>query len=229
MREVLIPVFWSAVTLGVYALARYLDRRHRCWWTSPLLVTWVVCGALILVFHATYHDYLRGTHWLVTLLGPATVAFALPIYEQRALIRRHAGTLALGVTAGSLIAVGSAWLLAEWLHLSPDLRMSLLPRSVTTPLAMTASESIGGIPGLTASFTAVTGIFGAAVGEAVIACLPLRTVFARGALFGMGAHGAGVARARELGQEEGAIAGLVMVLAGLVNVLGATVVMAFLR
>ncbi|OAM87657.1 LrgB family protein [Termitidicoccus mucosus] len=223
------PVFWAAATLGVYGFARWLDRRRRRWWTSPLLVTWVTCGALIILFHTTWREYLRGTHWLVTLLGPATVAFALPIYEQRALIRRHAGTLALGVLTGSVIAAGSGWVLANLLHLSPALRMSLLPRSVTTPLAMATSESIGGIPGLTASFTAITGLFGAAVGETVIACLPLRTAFARGALFGMGAHGAGVAKARELGHEEGAIAGLVMVVAGLVNVLGATVIMAFLR
>ncbi|MDR2981839.1 MAG: LrgB family protein [Puniceicoccales bacterium] len=223
------PLVWAIVTIGVYVVARELYRRHRRWWTSPLLVTWVICGVILLTTHIPYQDYLRGTHWLVVLLGPATIAFALPIYEHRVLIKKHASTLAIGVFVGSIIAVGSAWLLASVFNLSPELRMSLLPRSVTTPFAVATSESIGGVPELTATFVGITALFGAAVGELLISYLPLRSSFARGALFGMGAHGAGVAKARELGSEEGAVAGLVMIFAGLVNVIGAAVIMAVFR
>lgn len=223
------PYLWAAITLAVYGLARALYRRHPRWWTSPLLLTWAVCGLLLVSVRTPYHDYLRGTAWLSLLLGPATVAFALPIYEQRALIRRHAATLVIGVVAGSLLAVLSAWGLAELFHLSPEMRQSLLPRSVTMPFAVPTSRSIGGVPELTATLVGMTALFGAAVGEWVISRLPLQTSFARGALFGMGAHGAGVAKARELGQEEGAVAGLVMIFAGLVNVIGAAVAMALLH
>lgn len=223
------PLFWAIVTIGVYAMARAVYQRHRRWWTSPLLVTWTICGIILLAAHIPYRDYLRGTHWLVVLLGPATVAFALPIYEHRNLIKKHASTLAIGVVVGSSIAVCSAWLLAEIFNLSPELRMSLLPRSVTTPFAVATSQSIGGVPELTATFVGITALFGAAVGELLIGYLPLRSSFARGALFGMGAHGAGVAKARELGSEEGAVAGLVMIFAGLVNVVGAAVIMAAVR
>ncbi len=186
-----------------------------------MLVTWVGCGALILAFHASYHDYLLGTHWLVWLLGPATVAFAIPIHRHRALIRRHWLLLCIGVVVGSLIAIATSWGLASVFHLTPELRASLLPRSVTTPLAMEASSRLGGIPELTAVFTALTGLFGAAVGETLLGYLPIRSTFAKGALFGMGAHGAGVARAREMGQEEGVVASLIMILAGLLNVIAA--------
>ncbi len=155
------------------------------------------------------------------MLGPTTVAFAIPIYEQRALIQRHWPVLATGVLVGSGTAMASAWGLASLLGMSGSLRLSLLPRSLSTPFAMAVSGDIGGVPDLTAVFVVFTGVFGAALGEAVLYCLPLRSVLARGALFGMGAHGAGVAKAHQIGREEGSIAGLVMVMVGLVNVLAA--------
>ncbi|HEY9249811.1 MAG TPA: LrgB family protein [Rariglobus sp.] len=213
-------VFWGALTVSVYAGTRMVHHRRARWWTSPMLATWVVCGILIVALRTTYQEYLSGTRWLIFLLGPATVAFAIPIHRHRALIRRHWLMLAAGVVTGSVLAVASSWLLAGLFDLTPELRASLLPRSITTPLAMSTSRALGGLPELTASFTAVTGLFGAAIGEVLLLCLPVRSVFARGALFGMGAHGAGVAKARELGEQEGAIAGLIMVLAGLVTVVG---------
>ncbi len=226
MPAKLTAVFWALSTLGIYAASRALYRRHKHWWLSPLLTTWVLCGALLIALHTNYHEYLRGTHWLVSLLGPATVAFAIPIYEQRRTIVRNWPILVVGVVCGSVIAIAISWWLAGLLQLSPEIRASLLPRSITTPFAMEMAETVGGIPALTASFTAVTGLFGAAIGESLLLYLPLRSSFARGASFGMGAHGAGVAKARELGDEEGAVAGLVMVFAGLLNVLGAAVVYA---
>jgi len=224
MPTELAAIFWAVATLALYAASRLAYRRFKRWWLSPLLTTWVLCGALIVGLHTSYHDYLRGTDWLAGLLGPATVAFAIPIYEQRALIARYWTILLAGVLVGSAIAVGVSWWLAGLLQFSPEMRASLLPRSITTPFAMEISQRIGGLPALTASFTAVTGLFGAAIGESLLLWLPLRSSFARGALFGMGAHGAGVAKARELGAEEGAVAGLIMVFAGLVNVLGASLI-----
>lgn len=94
-----------------------------------MLVTWTACGLLIVPLHATYRDYLTGTHWLIVLLGPATVAFAVPIHRHRALIRHHWGVLSIGVIAGSALAVASSWILAGMFDLTPELRASLLPRS----------------------------------------------------------------------------------------------------
>jgi putative effector of murein hydrolase len=185
---------------------------------APLLL---ILSALAL--HVTYREYIRGTGWLVRLLGPAIVAFAVPIYEQRPLIRRHWGLLAVGVVVGSATAILSAWVLARWLGLDDSLRLSLLPRSVSTPFAMIVSGKIGGAPALTAAFVLLTGLLGATLGEVLLWCLPLQSVLARGALFGMGAHAIGAAKAHQLDREIGSIAGLVMVLAGLLNVLAAPV------
>jgi len=226
---VLQALFWSVLTIFLYAFGKASYRRWPCWLASPLMIAPLLLMLAALAFHVTYGEYIRGTHWLVVLLAPATVAFAVPIYEQRLLIRRHWPLLVVGVVIGSATAMASSWMLASLFGLNDNLRLSLLPRSLSTPFAMTVSGDIGGVPALTAVFVVITGVVGAAVGEGLLACLPLRSVLARGALFGMGAHGAGTAKAHQIGHEVGAIAGLVMVLVGLLNVLAAPMLAHFLR
>ncbi|MDQ0509605.1 LrgB family protein [Ancylobacter amanitiformis] len=222
-------LLWSLVTIGFYWGAKRLYRRWPRWWLSPLLVTPLLIGAIVLALHASYRDYIGGTRWLILLLGPATVAFAIPIYEQRGLIRRHWPVLLVGMVAGSLTAMLTSWGLATLVGLDGALRLSLLPRSMSTPFAMEVAGDIGGIPDLTAVFVVMTGIAGAAIGDLILARLSLRSALARGALFGVGAHGAGTARAHQIGATEGAVAGLVMVLVGLINVLCAPLLAALLR
>ncbi|MEJ2654097.1 MAG: LrgB family protein [Acidihalobacter sp.] len=222
-------LFWSAATIGFYLIAKRVYRAWPRWWLSPLAVAPALLIIAALSLHATYASYISGTHWLIALLGPATVAFAIPIYQQRVLIRRHWPELAIGMIAGSGTAMFSAWLLASALGLDSSLRLSLLPRSMSTPFAMVVSGDIGGVPNLTAVFVILTGVMGAALGELLLSRLPLRSSLARGALLGMGAQGAGTAKAHEIGHEEGSIAGLVMVLVGLCNVFAAPLLAYFLR
>ena len=229
-REPLVQAaVWSLATTLLYLLAKRVHRRWPRWWLMPLAVAPALLMIAALALNVSYRDYIRGTHWLVALLGPATVAFAVPIYEQRALIRRRWPLLLAGMVAGSLTAVATSWALAYVLGIDGELRLSLLPRSMSTPFAMEVSGEIGGIPDLTAVFVVLTGIIGAAVGDIVLARLPLRSTLAKGALFGVGAHGAGTARAHQIGREEGAIAGLVMVLVGLMNVALAPLIIQFMK
>jgi predicted murein hydrolase (TIGR00659 family) len=214
-------LFWSALTIGLYQLSNLIHRRRSAWWTSPMLIAPCLLILVALLLHVSYRNYITGTHWLVTLFAPATVAFAIPIYEQKTLIRRYWPLLAVGVVVGSITAIGSSWMLSTCLGLSDGLRLSLLPRSISTPFAVVVSGEIGGTPSLTAMFVLVTGIFGAAIGECVLAWLPLRSALAGGVLFGMGAHAFGTAKAHQIDSELGSIAGLVMVFVGLLNVLAA--------
>lgn len=207
-------VFWLLATLAAYVLSRVIYHYAKTPFTSPLLVTCVLCLALTMGLHVSYREYMRGGQWLLLLLGPATVAFALPIYENRALLRRYWPTLIVGIVFGCLLAFGGSWLLSGLLGLPRQVRLSVLPRSFTTPFAMAFAQDVGGAPDLAAVCVIVTGILGASLGGMLLKVLPLRCALARGAMLGMGAHGAGVARAREIGEEEGAVAGLVMVLAG---------------
>ncbi|TBR40730.1 LrgB family protein [Dyella terrae] len=215
---------WLVATLAGYYALKPVYRRHPRWWTSPLLTVPVWLALLGVIFGMNYPAYIRDTHWLVLMLGPATVAFALPIWRYRHVIREHWLALALGVVGGSTVAMGSAWALASALGLDDEVRRSLVPRSITTPLAMVVSSDIGGVPELTALFVVITGVAGIALGELLLKYLPLRSALARGALFGVGAHGAGTAKAYGIGAEEGAVSSLAMVLSGILNVLLAPVV-----
>jgi predicted murein hydrolase (TIGR00659 family) len=220
-RLLLQALFWSLLTIGLYGLGKALQRHRAHWMSAPLVFTPLLLMLATLALHVSYREYIRGTHWLVVLLGPATVAFAVPIFEQRALIRRHWLLLVMGVLAGSATALASSWELSNLLGLNDSLRSSLLPRSMSTPFAMEVSGDLGGVPALTAVFVVITGVLGAAIGGFLLNHLPLRSALARGALLGMGAHGAGTAKALQVNEEVGAVAGLVMVLVGLVNVLAA--------
>jgi putative effector of murein hydrolase len=208
-NPIALTIVWSAATIAFYQLGKAIHRHRPYWWTAPLVVTPALLLAIALAFHTSYRDYFSGAHWLVVLLGPATVAFAIPIYEQRAVVRRHWPVLLAGALVGSCAAIASAWALASLMGLSGSLRLSLLPRSVSTPFAM--------------------AVFGAALGETMLRWLPLRSALARGAMLGMGAHGVGVAKALQIGRDEGSIAGLVMVLVGLLNVLAAPLLAQVLR
>lgn len=217
-------VFWSALTIALYVLGKVLNKRIQAWWSAPLIVAPVLLIVAALSLHASYKDYSVSTHWLVAMLAPASVAFAIPIYEQRLLIRRYWMILTCGVLVGSVTAMMSAWFLSDLFGLSGQIRLSLLPRSISTPFAVIVSGEIGGVPGLTAIFVLITGLLGATIGELLLKSLPLHTALARGSLFGMGAHVVGTAKANQIDSEMGAIAGLIMVMVGAINVLAAPLI-----
>jgi predicted murein hydrolase (TIGR00659 family) len=207
------------LTVALYFASKALYARFRSPWLTPLLAVPAVLAAIVVLAHIPYPVYFQDTRWLMWLLGPATVAFAVPIYEYRELLKRHWISLTVGVTVGIVVAVGGSLMLAKLLHLSPELQRSLMTRSVSTPFALAVSDKIHAPKDLTALFVIATGVCGMLFGELVLGLVPLRTRLARGALFGAAAHGVGTAKARELGSEEGVVASLTMMIAGVVMVL----------
>src|ERR1700756_5300673 len=139
-------LFWSALTIAGYLAVKATYRRWPRWWLAPLALTPLLLAFAATVLHTSYHDYIRGTHWLIALLGPATVAFAVPIYEQRATVPRHWRVLGLGMLAGTATSFISSWALATVLGLNGTLRLSLLPRSISTPFALKISGGMAGTP-----------------------------------------------------------------------------------
>lgn len=222
------PVFWLVLTLAAYLFSRWIYRRTGRYLLSPLILVPILLLAVAMPLHTAYAEYSTDTHWLMLVLGPVTVAFAVPIWQQRALLARNWLALLIGMLAGSAASIGSSFWLAKALALDSSVTLSLVPRSITTPFAMPLAHDLGGVPELTAVFVMLTGVFGAALGGVLLKWLPLRSALARGALFGVGAHGAGVSRASEVGGEEGSVAGLVMVLTGLLNLFAAPLLAAVL-
>ena len=207
------------LTVALYFVSKRVYARFHQPWLTPLLTVPVVLVAIVLGARIPYPVYFADTRWLMWLLGPATVAFAVPIFEYRHLLKKHWLSLSVGVTVGILVAVGGSLTLAKLLHLSPELQRSLATRSVSTPFALAVSDKLHAPKDLTALFVIATGVVGMLFGEIVLALVPLRSRLARGALFGAAAHGVGTAKARELGSEEGVVASLTMMIAGVAMVL----------
>lgn len=224
----LIALACFALTVALYVVVKRAHARIRRWWSNPMLLVPLLLIGVVLAADIPYQTYFQDTRWLTWLLGPATVAFAVPIFEHRALIRKHWLSLASGVAVGMPVAIVSSVWLARELNLPDLLQKSLAPRSISTPFAMAAADSFGAQPELTAVFVVVTGVCGMVLGELMLVILPLRTSLAKGALFGAAAHGAGTAKAREIGAEEGVVASLTMMLGGLATVLAAPLIAALI-
>ena len=224
------PLLWLTVTLVIYAVTDAVSlrtRRHPL--ANPVLHAMWIVAAFLLLTGTPYTTYFAGAQFVHFLLGPATVALAVPLYQNRGIVLQAIVPMLAALIVGSITAIVSVILLAEAFGLPQDVVLSLAPKSVTAGVAMGISESLHADPSLTAVAVVLTGIIGAAVGDIVLARLPLRSTLAKGALFGVGAHGAGTARAHQIGREEGAIAGLVMVLVGLMNVALAPLIIQFMK
>lgn len=218
MTDLLISIMCFVITLGLYYANKKLYRQRRTLLLMPLVFTPIVLVVLLVATHTSYQDYIGETHWLLWLLGPSTIAFAVPVYENMAVIRRHWMSLSAGVLTAIVVAVSSSVWLARMLTLPEEIQRSLAVRSITTPFALAAAKQMGGQPDLVALFVVITGVFGMAVGDMLFLRLAVKSGLAKGAGFGAASHGAGTARAYELGAEEDVVASLVMMLAGVVTV-----------
>jgi predicted murein hydrolase (TIGR00659 family) len=213
-----------AITLGLYYANKRLYRRFRKLPLMPLVFTPLLLVLMLVFGHISYQNYMGEAHWLLWLLGPATIAFAVPVYDNLAVIKRHWMSLTAGVTTAIVVAVTSSVWLARLFTLPDEIQRSLAVRSITTPFALAAAKPIGGQPELVALFVVITGVFGMAVGDALFLRLAIREGMAKGAGFGAASHGAGTARSYELGPQEGVVASLVMMLSGVATVLAAPLV-----
>ncbi len=207
------------LTVAIYYLSKWLYGRVRTMLLMPLLLTPIILVAILLHYHISYDAYMLDSHWLLWLLGPATVAFAIPIHEHRQLIRQHWLSLSVGVVVAMTVAVSSSVLLARGFGLPELLQRSLAMRSVTTPFAIEASKMVHGDSNLTALFVVLTGLIGMTIGEAILGLLAIRSSLGKGACLGAASHGGGTAKAFQIGNEEGVIASIVMLLAGVFTVI----------
>ncbi|MFX3616334.1 MAG: LrgB family protein [Sporolactobacillus sp.] len=212
----MVMAFCSILLTGVvYFFSKRLYRKFKFALLSPLLIAPCIISSLLVGFHIDYSDYDRGGHYLSNLLQPAVVGFAVPLYKYQSVLKKYLKVIAISMTTGVTIALISSGIFSHLVHLQNSYLLSLLPRSITTPIAMAVSFDIGGMPTMTAIFVIVTGLSGLILGPIIIKYLHIKEKLARGLLLGMGAHGAGTSKALEFGSEEGAAASLAMVLAAI--------------
>ncbi|MCE4545698.1 MULTISPECIES: LrgB family protein [unclassified Caballeronia] len=210
------PLLGLTITLLAYLIAQRIYAACRF---NPLANPVLIAVAIVVVVLKTsdtpYETYFDGAQFVHFLLGPATVALALPLYRQLPNLKRLALPIVVSLAAGSLTAIVSAVSVAALLGASRQSIASIAPKSATTPIAMGVAKEIGGLPSLTAVLVITTGVFGAVTARGILNLLRVTDVEARGFALGVASHGIGTARAFQVSEEMGAFAGLGMGLNGI--------------
>ncbi|HEY4204561.1 MAG TPA: LrgB family protein [Xanthobacteraceae bacterium] len=212
------PLLWLTVTLLVYAAADAISQAtHRSPLANPVLHSVWVIGAILLLTGTPYPNYFDGAQFVHFLLGPATVALAVPLYENRSTVLSAVLPMLIALVVGGLTAIVSIVLLAEAVGLPRDVVVSLAPKSVTAGVAMGVSESMGANPSITAIAVILTGIMGAIVVTPLMNRMKITDFRARGFAAGLTSHGIGTARAFQVDTVAGVFAGVAMSLNALLT------------
>ena len=209
------PLLWLTLTLLAYQAAIWIHHRsnnHPL--ANPVLIAVVILVLLLTATRTNYQTYFSGAQFVHFLLGPATVALAVPLYTHFKRVKAMLLPVVIGLVAGSLTAILSAVAVARWLGASLPTQLSLAPKSVTTPIAMGIAERIGGIPSLTAVLVIITGVLGAMSARYVFGAMKLHDPAIEGFAIGLASHGIGTARAFQMNEQSGAFAALAMGLNG---------------
>jgi predicted murein hydrolase (TIGR00659 family) len=214
------PLLWLTLTLLAYLGAVWLhERSGRSPFVNPVLVAVVLIVTVLLVTRTPYATYFEGAKFVHFLIGPATVALAIPLYSQLERLKRMWLPVGVALLVGSATAIVSAIGIAWALGGSRELLLSLAPKSATMPIAMGVAEKIGGLPSLAAVAVAVTGISGAIMARSLLNALRIDDPAVRGFAVGITAHAIGTARALQVHETAGAFSALAMGLNGIATAL----------
>ena len=212
------PLFWLTLTIGSYLIADFIYRKSNLFpLLNPVALSVLLVSLILISFNIQYERYFDGAKFIHFLLGPAIVALAIPIYRKWDLIVSNSKAILISLILGSFFAIFITYVLSLQFKLQEELIFSLLPRSVTAPIAMGISEIIGGIPSLTAIITLITGVVGASLGVFVFDLMKLKKMEARGFSLGLASHGIGTARAMSRDKNAGVFAAVGMGLSGLIT------------
>lgn len=221
-------VIFTIVTYLIYKVSKRIYTKVNFPLFHPLLLSPILLIVMISVANISADQYLQDSRLLSHLLGPATVAFAVPIYKNLAVVRKNMGIILISITTGTLVAIFSTLVLSKLIHLNYDFITSILPRSITTPIAIEVSKEIGGLPTLTTVFVIITGVIGGVVGPSVLKWLSIKTPIAKGLALGMGAHGVGTNKAMDYGKQEATFSSLAMIFAALITLVWGVLLIPYL-
>jgi predicted murein hydrolase (TIGR00659 family) len=210
------PLFWLTLTIGSYLVGDYLYKKSKLFpMVNPVAISILIVSVVLIYLDIPYERYFDGAKFIHFMLGPATVALAIPIYKQFRIIQKEALSIFVSLVIGSLFAICSTFILCKIFNINNEVLLSMLPRSATAPIAMGISDLIGGIPSLTAIITILTGIMGASFGTFALDFLKLKDMSARGFGLGLASHGIGTARAMSRNETAGVFAALALGLNGI--------------
>jgi predicted murein hydrolase (TIGR00659 family) len=213
----ILSILFIGLTISIFILMKKLSNRYPYPILVPVFTTTIILVCLLLVTNTSYNTYMSGAKWINELLGPAIVAFAIPLYDHRETLKENALTILFSVFVGSIVGIISGVGLGIISQVNKELIFSIAPKSVTTPIAMEISEMVGGTPAIAAVYVMVAGISGAMFGPYLMKVLKIKHPISKGISIGTASHAIGTSRALEIGAVEGAISSVAMTISAIMT------------
>lgn len=219
----------SSATVGIvisllaYEIGLAAQRKWKLAILNPLLISIILVIGFLVFFHVDYDSYNNSAQYLSYLLTPATVCLAIPLYLQLDLLKKNIGAILIGVFSGVLASLGSVLAMTVLFGLDHKQYVTMLPKSITTAIGMGVSEELGGYVTITVAVIIITGVIGNMSAEFICKMFRIKSPISRGLAIGTASHAVGTARAMELGEVEGAMSSLAIVVCGLCTVVGASI------
>lgn len=219
--------FGTFLSLAAYGVGVFLRSRWKFALFNPLLVAILLVAVFLVAFDIDYAVYNEGAKYISYLLTPATVCLAVPLYQQFSLLKQNAKAVLLGIAAGVLTSLTVILAMSVLFHLDHTMYVTLLPKSITTAIGIGVSEELGGIQSLTVVVIIITGVLGNIFADLVCKVFRITDPIAQGVGIGTSTHAVGTARAMEMGEIQGAMSGLSIVVSGLMTVVAANLFAGF--
>lgn len=217
------PFFGVALSVVAFWIGVKIQKKTGLTACNPLLIAIVLVIGVLLLFHISYEDYDQGGSLINLFLSPATACLAVAIYGKLRILKRNWLPILVGCTVGSAASMGSVWLLCRLFRLDETVTASLLPKSVSTPIATSIAQMHGGIVPITVVAVILTGIFGSISAPLLIRLFRVKDPMTAGLAIGACSHAVGTSKALELGETEGAMSGLAIGICGVITVVLAMV------
>lgn len=211
--------FGVFISLIAYYIGILIKKKFKLTIFNPLLVSIILIIIFLLVFRIDYSTYEFGAKYISYLLTPATVALAIPLYEQLALLKKHFLAIIVGITSGVLTSLTSVFLLAKIFNFDHTQYVTFLPKSITTAIGMQVSSELNGYTTIAVAVIIITGILGNIISTMVFKIFGIKNSIAKGIALGTSAHAIGTAKALELGEIEGAMSSLSLAVSGILTVI----------
>lgn len=221
--------FGIVISLIFYWVSLIISKKVKLTVCNPLLLTTIFIIAVLLVFHIDYDTYNYGAQYLTYFLTPATVCLAVPLYRQFEILKDNVSAIMLSIGAGCISHAIAIGVLTIAFHLSPELKAALIPKSLTTAIAIGVGEELGGITSVTVISVIITGLLGATIASTLFRLLKIEEPIAQGLACGTASHAIGTSKAIELGEIQGAMSSLAIVVTGILTVIIAPFVMEMIR
>ena len=228
MGQAFLAIVIIIFTFGLFMAMSRLYKWFPSSLLTPVLTTSVLIILILIIFQIPYETYLIGGKWINELLGPAVVALSFPLYKQRKLLVKHVIPILTGVISGLITGLISIILLALLFQMDHELILSLLPKSLTTPVAMAVSSELGGIPAITVVFVMIAGFSGAILGPALLSWLKIKSDMGKGIAFGSASHAIGTSKAFEYSELSFSMSSVAMALSAIFGAVFASLMPFFL-